>query len=161
MKAEQQEFGAPWGRLLMGMSGGVVALFVWVLFMSGKTGPALVLFPLILLLALPFMVRGYVVTEKELVIKRPGWTTRFALEELKSAVVDPDAMKRSIRLCGNGPLFSFTGLYRNKKLGRYRVFVNDLNRVVVLRFAKRTIVVSPDDPEIFVEAIKDQTGNQT
>ncbi|VGO17923.1 hypothetical protein PDESU_06525 [Pontiella desulfatans] len=63
-------------------------------------------------------------------------------------------MKGSIRLCGNGGLFSFTGLYRNKKLGNYRVFVNDLNRAVVLRFSKRTTVVTPDDPAAFVERVK-------
>ena len=66
----------------------------------------------------------------------------------------PLDMKGSIRLCGNGGIFSFTGLYRSRALGRYRAFVNDLNRTVVLRFANRTAVVSPDDPHVFAEAVR-------
>jgi hypothetical protein len=158
MKNEQQEFSAPWGRLLKGMSGGVVMLFIVLLAMGTANGALLILFPLVLVLALPFMVRGYAVSDGWLIIKRLGWTTRFSLADLQSLEVDPKAMKGAIRLCGNGGLFSFTGLYRNKKLGNYRVFVNDVKHTVVLRFSSRTIVVSPDDPAAFVEAIKDQTG---
>ena len=154
MKAEQQEFGAPWGRMLKGVSGGVLLLFIGIALAGKPSGTVLVLFPLLLLLALPFMVRGYGVSGNELIIKRLGWTTRFPLDDFQSLEVDPDAMKRTIRLCGNGGLFSFTGLYRNKKLGNYRAFVNDLNRMVVLRFAKHTIVISPDDPAAFVEKVR-------
>jgi hypothetical protein len=154
MKNDQQKFGAPWGRLLMGMSGGVTLLFVVLAVASKADMELLVLFPLIMVLALPFMVRGYVVSENELVIKRLGWATKFSLDDLQSLEVDPRAMKSSIRLCANGGVFSFSGLYRNKALGNYRVFVNDLNRTVVLRFPKRTIVVSPGDPSAFVKAVE-------
>jgi hypothetical protein len=65
-------------------------------------------------------------------------------------------MKGSIRLFGNGGLFSFTGLYRNKKLGNYRAFVNDWHKCVILRFAKRTIVVSPNDPDGFVAVVEER-----
>jgi hypothetical protein len=152
-------YAAPWGRLLMGMSGGVVMLFVWLMASGRIGGVAMFLFPLILILALPFMVRGYIVSEDELVIKRLGWKTTFPVDDLQSVEVDPHAMRGSIRLCGNGGLFSFTGLYRTRQLGKFRCFVNDLNKTVVLRFAKRTVVVSPDDPEAFVEAIKGSKRN--
>jgi Bacterial PH domain len=64
--------------------------------------------------------------------------------------VVPKAMNKSLRTCGNGGGFSFTGWYWSKSLGFYRAFVTDLNRTVVLRFENRTVVVSPGEPEDFV-----------
>ncbi len=46
-------------------------------------------------------------------------------------------MRGSLRLFGNGGMFSITGLYRNRALGNYRAFVTDLKKTVVLRFMKR------------------------
>lgn len=43
--------------------------------------------------------------------------------------------------------------YWSRGLGHFRAFVTDLKRVVVLRFERRTVVVSPDQPEGFVRAI--------
>ena len=59
-------------------------------------------------------------------------------------------MRRSLRTFGNGGGFSFSGFYYNKRLGSYRAFVTDLHRTVVLRYAKRRVVVSPAAPEDFV-----------
>jgi hypothetical protein len=159
---QRREFAAPWGRLLKGMSFGVVVLMVGIAVAAVIDGRGflILLLPLSLALALPFMIRGYVLEEDMLVINRLGWETKFSLEDLQSWEFDPKAMKGSIRLCGNGGLFSFTGLYRNKALGKYRCFVNDLNRAVVLRFPNRTVVVSPDDPAGFVEAIKGSTAEE-
>ena len=150
------EFKAPGGRLLKGVSFGIIALITAVSIWSATEEQAWwpLLLPATLLAALPFMVRGYAVADRQLVIKRPGWKTVFPLEHLQSVEAVPNAMKGSIRLFGNGGLFSFTGLYRNKKLGSIRAFVNDLNRTVVLRFPERTIVVSPDDPDGFVEEVR-------
>jgi hypothetical protein len=78
------------------------------------------------------------------------------LAGLKSAEVMPRAMSGSLRICGNGGAFSFTGWFRNKPLGYYRAFVTDLNRTVVLRFEKRTVVVSPAEPEEFVRKLTPQ-----
>ena len=77
------------------------------------------------------------------------WNTRLSLDGLKSAQFELGAMRWGIR-CGNGGFFSFTGLFYNHKLGFHRAFVTNHIRTVVLRFAKRTVVVSPADPEVFV-----------
>jgi Bacterial PH domain len=100
-----------------------------------------------------FTIRGYAVTADALLVRRLWWATRLPLAGLCSAAFEPDAMRRSLRLCGNGGLFSFSGLFRNKTLGNYRAFVTDPRRVVVLRFATRTVVVSPSEPEEFVRCI--------
>jgi hypothetical protein len=78
------------------------------------------------------------------------WATPLSLAGLQSASYEPRAMRWSLRTFGNGGFFSFSGFYRNRRLGAYRAFVTDLKRTVVLRFLTRTIVVSPAAPEQFV-----------
>ncbi len=56
-----------------------------------------------------FMVRGYVLTESSLSIVRLGWEHRLNLSRLISATVDPDAVRGSLRLFGNGGFFSSEG----------------------------------------------------
>ncbi len=62
-------------------------------------------------------------------------------------------MSKSLRTCGNGGFFSFTGFYRNKALGAYRAYVTDLHQTVVLRYSDRTVVVSPESPEEFAREL--------
>ena len=143
------------------VSFGVTAMLIGVTvagLLAPVPGPArwlMVLTPSILLLgSAPFAIRGYSVRGRRLVIHRLMWDTEFPLDRLKEASAMPGAMKRSIRLMGNGGLFSFTGLYSNRSLGRYRAFATDFDRTVVLKLSDRTLVVSPDAPEEFVQAVK-------
>jgi hypothetical protein len=101
-----------------------------------------------------FMVRGYVVTDVSLIVKRLGWQSRLDLSRLISATVDANALEGSVRIFGNGGFFVFTGLFRNKKLGVYRAFATDTTKAVVLRFSGKTVVVTPDDPQKFAAEIK-------
>ena len=78
------------------------------------------------------------------------WSTVLPRIGLESAQVEPDAMRGSLRTFGNGGAFSFTGFYYNKRLGSYRAYVTDPRRAVVLRYANRRVVLSPDAPEDFV-----------
>lgn len=112
--------------------------------------------PLIGLLALLFVVRGYELAPGELRVQRLLWSTRVALAGLKEVRADPEAMTGSLRLFGNGGLFSFTGLFRSRTLGRYRAFVTDPKRAVVLTLARRVVVISPEDPEGFVASATGQ-----
>ncbi len=100
-----------------------------------------------------FTIRGYELAGSELLVRRLVWATRIPLQDLRSAWADPSAMKRSIRLFGNGGLFAFSGLFSNRKLGRYRAFATDPRNAVVLRFAARTIVVTPDAPQEFLSTL--------
>jgi hypothetical protein len=100
-----------------------------------------------------FGIRGYVLTSGKLVILRLGWRNEFKLSELKSFKADPRAMNGAVRLAGNGGLFAFTGLFRNQRLGTFRAYATDPEKSVVLVFSDRTIVVTPQDPRRFTEAI--------
>jgi hypothetical protein len=50
-----------------------------------------------------------------------------------------------------GGLFSITGVYQNKRLGRYRAFVTNPQCCVVLVLPGRVIAVSPENPLAFVQ----------
>lgn len=158
----RNQFAAPWSGLLKGVSFGATLLLVGVSLLIWFNLPpspsalramlsmTLLLMPLICAL---FLVRGYRIEGRHLIVRRLFWETRISLEGLRDAAADPEAMRRSLRICGNGGLFSFTGWYRSKRLGTFRAYVTDLHRTVVLTFPNRKIVVSPDRPEPFVEAV--------
>lgn len=155
-------YQAPWGRSLI-----VISSLLVVLSIASVVGSSLICvsvppgmgflaqwtLPAIVLGCLPFTIRSYAITKDAILIRRLFWTTRLDRGGLKSAEVIPKAMSKSLLTCGNGGGFSFTGWYWSKPLGFYRAFVTDLNRTVVLRFAKRAVVVSPGEPEEFVKEL--------
>lgn len=157
-----KSFRAPWGKPLTWMSAGATVLLLGLPLWQALslkaiiTGPLQIpllwMPPLILLGALPFVVRGYTITPEALLIHRLWWHTRIPLHDLDSVEAVPHAMSGAIRTFGNGGLFSFTGWYWSRELRAHRAFVTDPGRTVVMRFKSRVIVVSPDDPESFVKA---------
>jgi hypothetical protein len=109
--------------------------------------------PLVLVGALLFVVTGYEVGPSELRIRRLLWSTRVRLDGLSRAWADPKAMSGSLRIWGNGGLYSFTGYFQSQALGRYRAFVTDPAFAVVLARTGRTVVVSPAEPRAFLQAL--------
>jgi len=155
-------YAAPWGRTLMWISVFLTALCVGTavvtpVMVPGLTGAAriaIIWLPLVIPAGcLPFVIRSYAITEDAILIRRLFWTTRLERAELKSAEVVADAMRGSIRTCGNGGGYSITGWYWSKRLGFYRAYVTDLKRTVVLVFVRKTVVLSPDAPEDFVREL--------
>lgn len=156
------KFGAPWSRELRLMTTLALAIGLGIPLIGLFSFPAkllvlrwfLIAIPLLLLIASSFFaVRGYTLAERELIIHRPGWETRFDLTSLVSATFDPPALSGTIRLAGNGGLFAFCGLFRNRKLGNFRLFGTDLHRAVILKFTDKVVVVTPDNPEKFTAEI--------
>lgn len=161
-----RHFDAPWSITLKLVTFLTSALLVGIT-ISGlvKAGmPPLVrlqvaILPLLLMvLCAVFLIRGYEIAPDAILVERLGWTTRIPLAGLRSVVMDPKATRRSFRSCGNGGFFSFTGWYWNKALGRYRLFGTDLANTVVLDFGKRRVVLTPEEPEVFVRKLKEVTG---
>jgi len=97
-----------------------------------------------------FAVTGYAVDEAGLHIERPLFATRVSLDGLQRLWSGPEACQGSLRLFGNGGLYSFTGLFRNRTLGTYRLFGTDLRRAVVLQWPARVVVITPADPAAFI-----------
>lgn len=155
------EFGAPWSGPLRTTSAAATLLFGAVtafgLLWPGLpklARPALgVLPPLMLVVGALGVVRGYTLEPGMLRVRRLFWETRLPLTGLRSCRWEPEAVRRALRLLGNGGLYAYWGLFWNRRLGLFRLYATDLDRAVVLRFDRRVVVVSPDRPEALVRAL--------
>jgi hypothetical protein len=114
---------------------------------------AIVVSPAVALISALFVVTAYELEGGDLLVQRLFWRTRLSLGGLTQAGFDPAAMQRSLRLFGNGGLFSISGLFSNRTLGRYRAFVTDPRHAVVLRLRDRVLVLSPANPGAFLDAL--------
>lgn len=156
-------FGAPWAPVVRVVTVVVIALLAGVTVFGLSVLPAstpriaavlVICLPLAIVLGtLPFVVRGYVVRQEELLIERLGWANHVPLKQVVSVRADPEAIQGSFRLCGSGGLFGFFGWFRNRQLGVYRAYGTDPKRCVVMKLTNRTIVVTPDDPDRFVAEV--------
>lgn len=155
-------FDAPWGKSLKIMTGIAMIILLgttlWGFGIDSEGSLAqisMVVLPIAIIVGtMFFMVRGYQIKGDQLIIQRLGWATTIALTHLNSAEHEPEAMKGSMRTFGIGGLFSFVGFFTNGKLNSYRAYATDPKKSVVLRFPDRTIVVTPDSPEKFVDRCK-------
>ena len=142
----------------MWISWGVSAGFLLVILFSWlKTGPAAwlvtIILPLTLFITALFAVRGYELKGQTLLIQRLLWQTKIDLKNIQSASVAPEAFKKAIKTLGNGGLFSFSGYFWSKSLGKFKCYVTDSNRSVLLEIDGKKIVISPDSPDGFVRAL--------
>jgi|CXWL01.1.fsa_nt_gi transcriptional regulator with XRE-family HTH domain len=157
--AARIHFGAPWALTVKIVTALVIALMLALPFII-PTGTL----PWVhwvawgsVVFCLFFSVSGFSVRDGQLIVHRLGWATKFDLTGLSAFNVNPHAMMGSIRLFGNGGLFCFIGHYRNSVIGRFRAYVTDPAKSVVLEFGAHKIVVSPDDPQEFIESLRDAT----
>jgi hypothetical protein len=158
----ETRFSAPWGWLLVGLSLGVAALVVSVAFLAARQLPAptlggelVALSPLVILLGSAlFIIRGYVLDGDVLWVRRLFWSTRVNLRGLRDARIDHQAVNWSLRMFGNGGLFSFSGWYWNRRLGGYRMLATNFRQPVVLDWGTRRMVVTPGNAEEFVQELK-------
>jgi hypothetical protein len=117
---------------------------------------ALVAVPLLVLLgALPFMVRGYLLTEQDIEVRRLGWRTVLPLAGLVAVTGEPEGLRGSLRVLGNGGLFGISGWFWNRRIGRFRAYATDPARVVLLRYRDgRNVVVTPHDVQHFIVRVR-------
>ncbi|HSY07895.1 MAG TPA: PH domain-containing protein [Steroidobacteraceae bacterium] len=157
------DFGAPWSRSLQRSSALVVVLLAAVAAAGVLVVPAHSLLVRCLMIALPLAVlagalcsrvSGYTLTAAALEVQRPLWRTTFALADLSSVVGDAAAFTGAFRLFGNGGLFSFTGIFWSRRLGCFRALATDPARAVVLRFRRRTLVITPGDSQHFIVRVR-------
>jgi hypothetical protein len=149
------QFGAPWGRELKVLTIiGVLVMGVPIAIQMAK-GFWVVssLLPALLLVIASLCVRGYELAPGELRVKRLLWSTIWPLDPGVRARASPHAMQGSWRTWGNGGLFAISGHFSGSGLGRYRAFVTDPARTVVIETRKGIVVVSPDRPDEFVAAV--------
>jgi len=158
------QFTAPWSRSLRVTTvlSVAVLLAVGLLGLLLETRPLptwpLLLIPLLLVLgALPFMVRGYVLTEDAIEVRRLGWSTVLPLDGLVAVTGEPEGLRGAVRTFGNGGLFGISGWFWSRRLGAFRAYATDPARVVLLRYRNgRKVVVTPGDVQHFVVRVRTQ-----
>ena len=157
------EFKSPWGvalwivtSLTLLLFGSVAVLGIVGVFTDDPDAPLFVTLPCVVLVALVaygYFIRGFTVTSEAVIVRRFARDIVFSLSDLHSIELDPAAMRWTCPM-PNGGLFSFGGAgCRNRKLGKYIAYATDFKRCVVLRFANITVVVTPDDPKAFINAV--------
>jgi Bacterial PH domain len=164
MTAVLAEFSAPWSRSVRVATVASVAGLLVMVLAGVFAGPrqlavlrgALVGVPLAVLLAtLPFMVRGYVLTESHIEVRRLGWSSVLPLAGLIAVTGQPEGFSGSVRLFGNGGLFGISGWYWNRRIGRFRAYATDPGRMVLLRYRDGSqVVVTPHDVQHFIVRVK-------
>jgi Bacterial PH domain len=158
------EFSAPWSRSLRLVTTLSVALLLTVALtglLLGQGQPAswrmvMVGVPLAVLLgALAFTVRGYVLTESGIDVQRLGWSTTLPYAGLAAVTGEPDGLRGSLRLFGNGGLFAINGWFWSRRIGRFRAYATDPQRVVLLRYRDGSkVVVTPHDVQHFIVRLR-------
>ena len=64
----------------------------------------------------------------------------------------PGSICCGIRLCGNGGLFAFTGLFWDRKYGKFRMYSTSASHkdCVMVETADKKIIISPENPDAWV-----------
>ena len=107
---------------------------------------------IILILTYGFSPKGYALEDGQLVIFRPLQNKLYATTDiLHVSIVDRKELKNSLRVFGVGGLFGYFGLFRNSRYGTMIWYATRRDQFVVIeRSNGKTIVLTPDDPNLFV-----------
>jgi hypothetical protein len=162
------QFSAPWSRSLRVVTIAAVALLLTLVLIGSLVGPrqswlwrvAMLGVPLVVLVgSLLFMVRGYVLTESQIEVRRFGWSTVLPLAGLAAVSGEPQGLQGSLRLFGNGGLFGISGWFWNRRIGRFRAYATDPERAVLLRYRDgRKVLVTPHDVQHFIVRVRNLAG---
>lgn len=150
-KPARAHFSAPWSRKLQLTTLAFLAVIAFATYRAGPYASWIVIG--LLLLAAFLSVRGYSVLDGQVLVHRLGWSNRLNVSQLQRIEANPGVMMGSVRLMGVGGLFSFLGTFRNQILGVYRAYATDGDNAVVLYMDGSTVVVTPDSPGEFIDAV--------
>jgi hypothetical protein len=144
-------FRAPWSATLKISTAILTIMLVVAMIISGPVGALLcaALYSAYLL----SMVTGYSVQPGKIVVHGLLWRKAFDLCELQDIQVQPNITNNSVRGFRLSSIFSSMGYFSNQELGRYLGYVTDPQNAVVLNFISQRVVVTPDDPHAFREAV--------
>ena len=103
-------------------------------------------------------ISAYRLVDGELVVIRRLQCPRFSLDGLVSVASDPQALRRALRIVGNDGLGAISGRFRSRRLGRFRAYATDGEKAVVLLWSDRCVVVTPERPASFIDAVSRRAG---
>jgi hypothetical protein len=97
----------------------------------------------------------YLVSNESIKILRPIGPVIIQLNEILRIEEKQIETFKTIRLIGNGGLFSFTGSFYNKPDGKFWMYAKNNNFVMITTKEKKS-VLSPDEKEQFIIEIKNK-----
>ena len=110
---------------------------------------------LTIVLAWAWSARGFTVGGGVLVVHRLIGNVRIPLDGLREARrAESGELMRCLRLWGSGGVFGYYGLFQMSKLGRATWYVTSRANAVIVVTAAKTVVVSPDDVDGFLAAVR-------
>ena len=109
---------------------------------------------LIIALTYAFSPRGYIVSARSIIVRRLIGSVDIPLDSVREIrAASREDLRGCIRICANGGLFGYYGLYRTSRLGKSSWYVTHCGRAVVLVTSAKTLVFSPDNVKGFIEAV--------
>ncbi len=131
--------------------------------MTGFWFPSVLATLPILLIAVMFArsIRGYEVSTDAVWVVRWIDRRRIPLDGLKEVERAPSDMAAGVQPGNrqtNAALFAYNAMYDNDVLGPHQAYATDLQHVVVLRYPDRIVIISPDRPDDFVNAVRCAIG---
>jgi hypothetical protein len=115
---------------------------------------AVVLLVVLAVVWLGARIKRYEIADGELRVVRRFRTVRFPIAGLADVAPDPNALRGAIRMVGNDGFGAITGRFRSRKLGKFRAYITDDERAVVLRWPERSVVISPERPFEFIQCVR-------
>ncbi len=114
-----------------------------------------------LLLTYAFQARGYELTATHLVVRRRLWRAlRVPLEQItaaSAATTLADVPRRGLRFAFNAGIFGYQGPFRLAPYGEVFFLATNRGRLVAVgRHGRTSLILSPESPRAFVEALNER-----
>lgn len=118
--------------------------------------PLAILLIIIYLICLYLKPLRYEIREDEIIIRRLIKSVRIRRSDIESLkLLDKSAIKGTVRTFGVGGLFGWYGKFANSQLGDMTWYVTRRDKIVLINKKDgKKILISPDEAENFVEALK-------
>ena len=105
------------------------------------------LFILLAIWVLLTMPRYLVIDDKSIVITHPiGQTVILKSDIVEVRAVERSELRGSLRLFGSGGFFGWFGIFRNSKLGVYRIYCGQLENLYLVKTLTRKYIISSSKP---------------
>ena len=124
----------------------------------GNASSVITVITLLISYLIAFMFRpiSYSILDELLVIHRPLLDIKIELNEIENVeMLDSQELKGTIRTFGVGGLWGYWGSFANTRIGAMKWYATRMsNAVLITTVYNKKIVLTPDDPELFVKKLK-------
>lgn len=114
---------------------------------------------IVTVLLVGFGIQSYRLEGQKLRVLRRFHSPVYDLAGLSSIEARPDTMRGSRKIYGNDGVGSISGVYQSKAQGRFRCYLSDTQKAVLITLANgEKLVLSPEHTQPFIDAVKKRLG---